>query len=76
MLEYRTHRLADRVPHYNDEVDWIVAECAKHLNVQMRSEMFDSLDHISILINNAAFKLREALMGYKREPFFVCHISL
>lgn len=45
--DYRTYHLADRSSHYDDKVTSIVAIGAKHLQVQMRSQVFHSFDPLS-----------------------------
>lgn len=55
--DYRTYLLEDRSFHNDDKVARSVAKWSKPLQVQMRSQMFNSFDQISILRFLSAFML-------------------
>lgn len=63
VLWYRTYHLPDESSHYGDEVAWSIAWWAKCLQVQMRSQILDFFDRISILSFLFAFKLAFDLNG-------------
>lgn len=56
-LDFRTYRLVDTSPKYDDRVAKRVAKWAKRLQVQMKTNIFDSFDPISIISFLSAFKL-------------------
>lgn len=56
-LDYRTYRFVDQLSHFDDEVARKLAKCAKHLQVQIESKIFDSLHSIQIIIFLFAIKL-------------------
>lgn len=55
--DYRRYRLADKSSLYDDEVARSVSRWAKRLQVQMKSQFFDSLDPISIISFLSGLKL-------------------
>lgn len=56
-LDYRTYLLADKSSNYDDEVVISVPNWTKRLQVQMKFQVFDSFNLISIIIFVLASKL-------------------
>lgn len=56
-LNYRTYCLSDKSSNYVVEVPQSVDKWAKSLQVQMKMQIFDSFDPVSILSFLSAFKL-------------------
>lgn len=57
MLDDRPYCQADMSSHYDDEIAGSVAKRGKHPQGQMRSQILDSFDLVSILSFPSTFKL-------------------
>lgn len=56
-LNYTTYRLAGTYLHYEDEVAKFMVKLASRLQIQMQVQVFDPMDHISIIEFSQKFKV-------------------
>lgn len=62
-MDYRTHSLAEKSSRYDDKISRSIAKWAKHLQVQMKSQVLDLFNPNSIIIFIPALKLERDTNG-------------